>query len=69
MEINKFLDIPVAIENGKEIAKIDNTDENDIKVILTDRPIKYIQRFFIKGELKELVEQTQLMRRIGIDSL
>jgi len=64
-----MLNIPSATENGKEIAKIDNTDLNDIKVILTDQPTKYIQRFFIRAKLKDLVEQTQLMRSIGIESL
>ena len=69
MEINKLLTIPTAYENGKEVAKIDDTDLNDIKVILIDEPTKYIQRFFIKAEYTDLVERTRLMRKIGIESL
>jgi hypothetical protein len=69
MEINAMLTIPTAYENGKEVAKIDNTDRNDVKVILIDRPQKYIQRFFVKAELTELVEITRTMRDVGIKSL
>jgi fructose-1,6-bisphosphatase/sedoheptulose 1,7-bisphosphatase-like protein len=69
MEINALLTIPTAYENGKEIAKIDNTDINDVKVILIDRPRKYIQRFFVKAELTDLVERTRTMRDVGIESL
>lgn len=69
MEINAMLTIPTAYENGKEIAKIDNTDRNDVKVILIDKPQKYIQRFFVKAELKDLVERTRTMRDVGIESL
>ena len=69
MEINALLTIPTAYENGEEIAKIDNTDINDVKVILIDRPQKYIQRFFVKAELTDLVERTRTMRDVGIESL
>jgi precorrin-6x reductase len=69
MEINEMLTIPTAYENGKEVAKIDNTDINDVKVILIDRPQKYIQRFFVKAELTDLVERTRTMRDVGIESL
>ena len=69
MKIDTTLDIPVAYENGKEVAKIDTTYSNDIKVILTDKPQKYIQRFFITASLKDLVQRTQIMRNIGVKSL
>jgi hypothetical protein len=69
MVINLNTDIPTATVDGKEVAKIDNTDINDVKVILTDRSTKYIQRFFVRAELKELVQRAQLMRATGIESL
>lgn len=67
--IDTSYDIPIAIENGKEIAKVDATYTNDIKVILTDREDKYIQRFFIGAPLVDLVERTIMMRSIGVESL
>ena len=67
--IDTSYDIPIAIEDGKEIAKVDTTYSNDIKVILTDRDEKYIQRFFVATPLKDLVERTIMMRSIGVESL
>ncbi len=69
MTIDTLLTIPEVYDDiGKQIAFVDNTYKNDIKVILIDEPEKYIQRFFLKKDLLELVEDTQLMRRLNIPS-
>ena len=54
--------------NKKEIAKVDNTDDNRIIVILIDKKEVYKQVFFIKENFERLVDDTKLMRDLGISS-
>lgn len=54
--------------NQKEIAKIDNTDNNRIIVILIDKEEPYKQVFFVKNKFEQLVNDTKKMRELGISS-
>lgn len=55
-------------ENKKQVAIIDNTDYNRIKVILTDRSEPYIQVFFVIKEFSSYVADTKQMRDLAIPS-
>lgn len=67
--MNRSQGVHSFFEGEKEVAKIDNTDMNDIKVILIDTEEKYIQRFFINKEFKDIVSNCKIMRKVGIPSL
>lgn len=56
-------------EGTKKMAIIDNTNANYIKVVLTDRPAKYLQCFFLDLPFKELVKRCKAMRDIGINTM
>lgn len=49
-------------------AIVDNSNPNKRIVVLTDKKDKYIQIFFTNNSDLELIEQTRLMRDIGIKS-
>ena len=62
-------DVTEYYEQGKEIAKIDRTFADDTKIILIDEKTPYIQRFWVDGTDKELVERCIQMRKLKIESL
>jgi hypothetical protein len=69
MNITEYL-INEYSEDGKVIALVDRTFNNDTKVILIDEaPKKYIQRFWIDGDDKKLVDRCKLMRKLNVESL
>ena len=56
------------LEKGIEVAFIDRTYGNDTKIILLDRDEPYVQRFFIEGTDKELVDKCRHMRELKVVS-
>ena len=67
--IPKYLHIVYDINTNDGTAHIDRTNGNsDILVILPNKPKPYIQRFFINGTNEDLIEKTQLMKKLGVES-
>lgn len=62
-------DVHPFYEGNKQIAIVDNTDALDIKVILIDKPGRYVQRFFVISTFSDLVNRTKTMRSLNIPSL
>lgn len=53
-------------EKGDKVAFIDRTYADAVKVVLVDKKDTYIQKFWIEGTDKELVERCDKMRELGI---